>query len=92
MIEAATLVDAGELQFVDRVGNLVQVLLGQMKVAGSGLQIFMPEQKLDGAQIGAGFEQMSGPAMTKIKWGGNPLADARPFSRFAAGTPYDLAQ
>jgi hypothetical protein len=51
MIEAATLIDAGQLQLFDGVGDLVQVLLGQMQIPGRGLQIFMTEQKLDGAQV-----------------------------------------
>jgi len=65
MITASTFVDAGQLQFFDRVGNLVQVLLGKMQIPGRGLQIFMTEQKLDGAQVGAGFQQMGGIAVSK---------------------------
>ena len=56
MIEAASLVGAGEVEFFKRVGDLVQVGLGKVQVAGRGLQIFMTEQKLDGAQLAA-FEQ-----------------------------------
>jgi hypothetical protein len=56
MIEAAALVNAGQLQIVDGVGDLVQVLLGKVQIPGRGLQIFMTEQKLDGTQIGARFQ------------------------------------
>ena len=35
-----------------------------MQISGRGLQILMTEQKLDGAQVGAGFQQVSGPAMS----------------------------
>jgi hypothetical protein len=67
--EEAALVDARQLQFFDRVGNLVQVLLGQMQVAGCRLQIFMPEQKLDGAQVGTGFQQMGRPTVPPMSLG-----------------------
>ena len=52
MVGAAALVDVGELQFFDRVGDLVQVMLGQMQIPGCYFQILMTEQKLDGAQVG----------------------------------------
>ena len=91
VIEAAALVDAGELQFLDGVGDLLQVLRGQVQIPGGGLQILMPEQKLDGAQVGTGFQQMRGPAVAN-QVGRNSLADARPLSSFAAATPYDLVR
>ena len=56
MIGATALVDARQLQLFDRVGNLVQVLLGQVQIPGCHLQVLMTEQKLDGAQVGAGFK------------------------------------
>jgi hypothetical protein len=56
VVKATTPVDAYELQLLDGVGDLVQVLLGKMQIAGRGLQILMAEQKLDGAQVGAGFQ------------------------------------
>jgi hypothetical protein len=58
VIGAARLVDAGELQFFNRVGDLLQALLGQMQVPGGHLQVLVAEQELDGAQVGAGFQQM----------------------------------
>ena len=56
MIETAAPVDAGELQFLDGVGDLMQVLLGQVQIPGCHLQVLMTEQKLDGAQVGAGLK------------------------------------
>jgi hypothetical protein len=53
---ATTLVDAGQLQLFDGVGDLLQVLLGKVKIAGCHLQIFVTEQKLDGTQVRAGFK------------------------------------
>ena len=56
MIGATTLVDAGELQLFDRVRDLVQVRLRKMEILRRGLKIFVSEQKLDRAQVGAGFK------------------------------------
>ena len=61
MIETAALVDARELQSLNRVGDLLQVLRGQVQIPGCHLQILMAEQQLDGAQVGTGFQQMRGP-------------------------------
>jgi hypothetical protein len=69
MIGATTLVDAGQLQFLDRVRDLVQMLLRQMQIPGCHLQILMAEQKLDGAQVGSGFKQMGGPAVPAMSLG-----------------------
>lgn len=91
VIGAAALIDAGQLQLFDGVGDLVQVLFGQMQIPGGGFQILMTEQKLDGAQVGARFQQMGGPAVAN-QVRGNSLADARPLSSFAADTPYDLVR
>ena len=63
MIGTATLLDAGQLQLFDRVGDLVQVLLREVQIPGCHLQILMTEQKLDGAQVGSGFKQMRRPAV-----------------------------
>jgi len=46
------------------VGDLLQVLRGQVQIAGRHLQILMAEQKLNGAQVGTGFEQMRGPCVS----------------------------
>jgi hypothetical protein len=56
VVEAASLVDAGQLQFFQGVDDLVQVLFGKMQVPGCGLQIFMTKQKLDGTQVGAALQ------------------------------------
>ena len=55
-MKVAAPVDTGELQFLDGVGDLVQVMLGQMQIPGRYFQILMTEQKLDGAQVGTGFQ------------------------------------
>jgi hypothetical protein len=56
VIEAATLVDAGQLQFLNRVGDLLKALLGQMQITGGHFQILVTEQNLDGAQVGPRFK------------------------------------
>jgi hypothetical protein len=53
---AATLLHAGQLQLFDGVGNLLQVLLGKVKIAGCHLQIFVTKQKLNSTQVRAGFK------------------------------------
>jgi hypothetical protein len=58
MIGTVALVDAGQLQLFQRVGDPAQVLLGQVQISGCDLQTLMPEQKLEGAQVGAGLKQV----------------------------------
>ena len=41
MIGTAALVDAGEVQFFNRVGHLVQVMLGQMQIPGLQQQLYI---------------------------------------------------
>ncbi len=41
MMGAAALVDTGELQLFERVGDLLQVLLRQVQIPGCYLQILM---------------------------------------------------
>ena len=43
MIRPAALVDVAELQFFDRVGDLVKVMLGQMQIPRRNFQILMTE-------------------------------------------------
>src|ERR1039458_3359533 len=89
MIGMAALVDVRELQFLDRVGHLVQVMLGQMQIPGRYFQILMAEQKLDGAQVGAGFKQVCSPAVAnQVRC--HLLTDAGPPGSFGAGTPHNL--
>ena len=89
MIETAALVEAGKLQFLDRVGDLLQVLGGQVQIAGCHLQILMAEQELDGAQIGTGFQQMRGPTVSnQVRARG--LAKARLAGCFGARHPYRI--
>jgi hypothetical protein len=56
MMEAATLVDAGQLQFLDRVDGLLKVLLGQVEIPSGHFQVLVTEQKLDGAQVSPRFQ------------------------------------
>ena len=69
MVEGASLIDTRELQFLDGVGDLLQVLRGQVQITSRHLQILMAEQKLDGAQVSTGFQQMRGPGMSTMSLG-----------------------
>ncbi len=55
----------GEVKVFDRVGYLLQVLRRQVQILGGCFQIAVSEQQLDGAQVGACFQQMRGPAVAK---------------------------
>src|SRR5450631_1235653 len=89
MIETAALINTGELQALNGVGDLLQVLRRQVQIPGCHLQILMAEQKLDGAQVGTGFEQMRGPGMAN-QVRRNSLANAGPLRCLGACTPNDL--
>jgi len=53
----------------------LQVPLREMEILGGGFQIFMPEQNLNGAQVGARFQKVRGPAVAQAM-GRNALANA----------------
>ena len=53
-----------ERESIKRAGSCAEMPLGQMQVDGCDLEVAMTEQYLDGAQVGAGFEQVSGETMT----------------------------
>ena len=50
-------------------------------------QIAMAEQHLDGAQVGTGFQQMSGKAMSKRVWMNMFICQPGAFGRMHAGPP-----
>jgi predicted MPP superfamily phosphohydrolase len=43
----------------------VQVTLGKMEIASRFFQIVMPQQNLNGVQVGTGFQHMRGEAVTE---------------------------
>ena len=53
----------GERERVQRAGRGSHMALRQMDVNHGFAQVRVAEQQLDGAQVGAGFEQMCGEAM-----------------------------
>src|ERR1700739_2305626 len=65
----------------------MQMLLGQMQISGRSLQILMTEQQLYGAQVGAGFQQMCGPAVPN-QMGAHPLTNAGFLRRLGACMPH----
>src|ERR1700757_2966787 len=71
------------------VGDLMQMLLGQMQISGRSLQILMTEQQLYGAQVGAGFQQMCGPAVPN-QMGAHPLTNPGFLRRLGACMPHSF--
>src|SRR6266700_5786964 len=76
---------AGAWQQIERADCRADGGRRQLQVAGGGGQTAMAEQELDGAQIDARFEQMSGEGVTHTV-GGDVLVDAGA----AAGLPAGL--
>ena len=67
----------------------LEVSVRQMEILRRGPEFFMTEQNLNGAQIGAGFEQMRGPTVAQCVRR-NALANAGLLSGFTARQPYRL--
>jgi hypothetical protein len=53
------------LELRQRIRRGVQVFLRKMNIARRGLEVSVPQQHLDGAQVGAGFEQVRRPTMSE---------------------------
>ena len=51
----ADVLDTGQREAVQGIGDRLQVSLRQMQILSGSLQVAMTEQNLDGAQVGAGF-------------------------------------
>src|SRR2546427_10776873 len=58
-----------------------------MQVLGGGFQVAMPEQNLDGAQVGAGLQQVSRPTVAQ-RMRGDAFADASPTRGIATCNPH----
>lgn len=56
------------------------------KIPGGGLNIGMPEQDLNGSQIGASIEQVCSTSVAKKMWV-NQIFDSGPLAGFAAQAP-----
>jgi hypothetical protein len=56
---------AGDRQVLEGVDRLFQVPSRQVQIDAGGFQIGMPHQDLDGWQIGAILQQMSGKTMSQ---------------------------
>src|SRR5271167_4419571 len=65
---ALHLVRAGHFNGFQRTGNRLQMAAGQMQVECSVADLGMAEQNLGGAQVGAGFQHVSGKAMPERMW------------------------
>src|SRR6516225_5554733 len=63
--------------------------LRQVQVLSGGLQIVVPQQDLDRAQVGACFQQVGGPTVTQ-RMRSNAFVDAGPTCSFATCDPDGL--
>jgi len=66
------------------------VPLREMQIDGRYFEVAMAEQDLDGAQVGAGFEQMRSEAVTERVRMDAPVIEAGAFGGNLAGTPENL--
>jgi len=64
--------------------------MGEVQVDRRLFQIAMPQQHLDGAQVGPGFEQMRGKAMTQGVGMDVLVLKASAFGRFLTSGPEHL--
>ena len=74
---------------VQRIGDRLQMPLRQMQVLRGGLQISVPEQNLDRAQVGARFQQVGGPTVAQ-RMRRDAFVDAGPTCSLAACDPDGL--
>ena len=72
------------LQGFQRTGRGADLAGGDTQISGRGAQAAMAEQQLDGAQIGAGLQQMDGERMAQ-GMRGDRLGDAGSLKRLPAG-------
>ena len=78
-----------QLQRVQRAGGRVKMALRKMQIDGGLFQIAVAQQDLNGAQIGACFEQMSGEAVTQ-RVAMDLFLDAGSLGGLLAGVPDGL--
>ena len=78
-------VDGLQLQRVERAANGLQPLQRHPQIPGGAPDVGMPEQHLDGAEIGAGIQHVRGARMPE-QVGINRASDTGPLSSVAAGT------
>ena len=61
--------------------------LGQMQVDGSDFEIAVPEQDLNGAQVGAGFEKVGRETVAQCVGMNAPVVEASAFGSDLASRP-----
>jgi hypothetical protein len=76
-----------ERECVERAGGAAEMPLGEMQVDRRFLKVAMTQQHLDGAQVGAGFEQMRGKTVAQRMGMDMPVLEACPASRAPAHVP-----
>src|ERR1035437_1491866 len=79
-----------ERECIERAGGRAQMPLGQMQIDGRYFEVSMAEQYLDGAQVGAGFKQVCGEAMSQSVRMDVPVREAGALGSDLAGSPENL--
>ena len=64
-MSSASVLLVAKCESVQRTGSGAEMPLREMQIDRRLFQVAVPEQHLNGAQVGAGFQQMSGKAMAK---------------------------
>src|SRR5215470_7791281 len=72
---------------IQRTAGGAEMAPGQMQIDRRFLQVAMPQQHLDGAQVGPGFEQMSGEAVAQSVGMDVFVLKAGAFGRLPTGNP-----
>ena len=75
---------------IQRTGGGAEMPLGEMQIDRRLLQVAMSEQHLDGAQVGAGFEQMRGKAVAQSVRMDMLVLKTGAFGGLLTGSPEDL--
>src|SRR5215467_1707845 len=73
-----------EIQLVERAGGVGDDGGGDVQIKSGGCQLGVAEQQLNGADVGAGFEQMGGKAVAQAMQT-DRLAETRRTPRRATG-------
>ena len=75
---------------IQRTAGGAEMPPGEMQIDRRFLQVAMPEQHLDGAQVGTGFEQMSGKAVAQSVGMDALVLKTGAFGGVLTGSPEDL--
>ena len=81
---------SSDRECIQRTAGGAEMPPGEMQIDRRFLQVAMPQQHLDGAQVGTGFEQMSGKAVAQSVGMDALVLKAGAFGGLLTGGPEDL--